>query len=454
MRSGALRGLFFFLITIGLFSASCAPKVTYPQERVVQALKDIAAKEYGIRNIQVEFVGTTMGVYLPLDQLFSLDFKDAIMSGKVTDMENLFKPTDAAINKVEDLLFSMSRVMLSTDKKINFYYLQATDIEKSGMELSFLGNIEDVKRVRFWDIPRSEYRKRVIHDIRLNQAALWHRPVRHFFKDLDAAQGKVIQTQYFPKTAAAKWSKEFFFIDAQGNVTPAGQAHWEILDLRSIPIQDNEVVVYAKVRASSKDTRTPSFQPATLEYLFEVSTKGEKEKIRRIIPLAYLDTHPQGLSPSFTRETVAQSLPHWETEFKTPDIRMGDFLSRQLTRRLQAMLPEDERIGNTFLSVKLNFAYEEGPEPYFTFDAVAPLRSMKEKPYAPGLGLHEDVLYLWKLGAREFVEVLRSYEFKDYQYLVFQIDQAAETFSWVAKREDLELFRRHKKDLEKILVVR
>ena len=74
------------LFSLSLFASGCA-KVTYPQESVVQALKDIAAKEYGIRNIEVEFVGTTMGVYLPLDQLFSLDFKETMAgrSGHTTD---------------------------------------------------------------------------------------------------------------------------------------------------------------------------------------------------------------------------------------------------------------------------------------------------------------------------------------------------------------------------------
>lgn len=435
-----------------LFWGGCGKgAVTYPQDRVVQALRDIASKEYGIDNIKVEFAGTTMGVFLPLDQLFSLDFKDAIMSGKVTDMENLFKPTEAAVNKVEDLLFSMSRVMLSTDKKIEFYYLQATDVEKSGMELTFLGNIEDVKRVRFWDIPRSEYRKRVIHDIRLNQAVLWHRPVRHFFNDLNTEASDVIQKRYFLKTAAEKWSQEFIFVDARGQLTLRGQARWEILEMRSIPIQDDNIVVYAKVRAVPVGTNEPSSGTKTAEYLFQIASEGEVEKIRRIIPLAFLGSQPQGLGPSFGREMIYESLPNWETEFKVPQIRMGDFLSRQLTRRLQAMLTEDERVGNTFTSVKLSFDFEQEPEPRFTFGAVAPLRGVKEMPFSENQEPHEDILYLWQLAAREFVEVLRSYEYQGYNYLEFQIGHAGKTYFWDAKREDLELFRRHQRNFKSIL---
>ncbi|MBU9889472.1 MAG: hypothetical protein KTQ49_06360, partial [Candidatus Omnitrophica bacterium] len=393
------------------------------------------------------------GVYLPLDQLFSLDFKEAIMSGKVTDMESLFRPTDEAVEKVEDLLFSMSRVMLSTDKTIRFYFLQATDIEKSGMELSFLGNIEDVKRVRFWDIPRSEYRKRVIHDIRLNQAALWHQPVRRFFRDLNVAPKDVLQSRYFPRTEEQKWAKEFFFIDRGGRVTSAGQAVWEVLDLRSLPVQDNEVVVYAKVKIGPGEGRETVLEPKSAEYLFQILVRKGEGQIRRIIPLAYLDEHPDGLDASFTREAVSKSLPQWETEFRVPDIRMGDFLSRQLTRRLQGILAEDERINNTFLSVKPLFTFDDGEGPSFWFQAVAPLKDARERPYAPGENeIHEDVLYLWKLAAREFTEVLRSYDFKDYRFLNFEIDSMGEPTLWKASREDLELFRRNRKDLRQIIV--
>ncbi|MBI4711632.1 MAG: hypothetical protein HY767_04140, partial [Candidatus Omnitrophica bacterium] len=73
--------------------------------------------------------------------------------------------------------------------------------------------------------------------------------------------------------------------------------------------------------------------------------------------------------------------------------------------------------------------------------------------YSQGQGIHEDVLYFWDRFAREFVEVLRSYSFKDYEFLKFQLSQGGKVLTWVATREDLELFRRHKKSLKDILVL-
>ncbi len=426
---------------------------TYPEARCKEALREIALKEYKIPHIEVEFSGTTLGVFLPLDHLFAADLKTALISGKVTDMESLFQPTEEAVNKVEDILFSMARVMLSTDKKIEFYFLQATDIEKSGMDLTFMGQIDDLKRVRFWDIPRSEYRKRIIHDLRMNRAAIWHRPVRHFFRDLNEAALGDIQTRYFLKTSQAKWTREFFFADAQGAPLRNGRAKWTLLETKSIPIQDNEVVVYAKAEAAPQNPKDIGVKPQRMEYLFQISTVGDTEKIRRIIPLAYLEDKTTVPDFTFTREMIAKSLPQWEAEFKTPNITMGDFLARQLTRRFQAFASENERIYNTFESVKLVVRFELQPKPHFIFNAAAPLRGTHASAYVPGQGVHEDVLYFWDLVAREFVEVLHSYGFQDYKSMEFQLFQDGKLLTWTATREDLDLFRHKRKSLKDILVL-
>lgn len=424
----------------------CTP-VSYSGDRLKEAIAKIAQEEYGIDQCDVKINGTTLGVFLPLKQLFAMDFKEALMSGKVTDMEQLFQPTEEAIDKVEDMLFSMSRVMLSTDKKIEFYYLQATDVDKTGMELSFIGNLDDVKKVRFWDIPRSEYRKRVIHEIQLNRAVLWIRPARQFFKNLSEKKADEIQETYFKNTEEAEWTKEFFFTDTQGNVTEKGRMRWEILDIRGLPVQDNEVMVYAKVRATPVNGEGPGEE---LEYLFQVSAEDSQEKIRRIIPMSDIDKVAQDSSISLTRDLVYKSLDRWEGEFKVPDIIMGDFLSKQLTRRIQYAVSTDERIGHTFSGVKLLFKYESAAPKHFSFYMTAPLKSVLKQTYSPLAGVHEDVIYLWELAAREFMSVVHSYGFNDWDYLEFGLTQTA-GYLWTATREDLEKFRKHRVALQDIL---
>jgi hypothetical protein len=321
------------------------------------------------------------------------------------------------------------------------------------MDLVFMGQIDDLKRVRFWDIPRSEYRKRIIHDLRMNRAAIWHRLVRHFFRDLNDASLSDVQARYFPNTDQAKWTREFFFSDAQGAPLERSRAKWTLLEARSIPIQDSEIVVYAKAGVAPRDPEDTGVRSQEIEYLFQISTAGDSEKIRRIIPMVYLGDKAATPDFTFTREMITKSLPDWETEFKTPDITMGDFLARQLTRRFQALASENERIYNTFESVKLTVQFEVQPDKRFIFSAAAPLRGAHASAYTAEHGLHEDVLYFWDLAAREFVQVLYSYSFKDYQFLEFQLFQDGKLLTWTASREALELFRRKKKSLKDILVL-
>ena len=61
------------------------------------------------------------------------------------------------------------------------------------------------------------------------------------------------------------------------------------------------------------------------------------------------------------------------------------------------------------------------------------------------------MLYFLDRVAREFVEVLRSYSFQGYRDLKFLLSQDGKIMAWAATREDLELFRRHKKTLASIL---
>ena len=66
--------------------------------------------------------------------------------------------------------------------------------------------------------------------------------------------------------------------------------------------------------------------------------------------------------------------------------------------------------------------------------------------------MNEDVIYAWNLATREFVNVLRGYSFKDWEFLSFSLTQAP-SYTWTANQQDLELYRRMKKPLQDILTL-
>ncbi len=444
---------FLCLILAASFLSGCG-QATFPEEKLKRSLQEIALKEYSIPNIEVEFKGTTLGVYLPLKNLFAMDFKEAILKGEELDMETLFRPSEEAVGQVEDILFSMSRVMLSTDKKIEFYYLQATDGEKSAMDLTFLGHIDDLKRVRFWDIPRSEYRKRIIHDMGINRAVLQHRPVKNFFKDLNEADLKTIEKKYFSKKNKEKWEKEFFFVDYKGKKLEYGIVSWAVLDMRSIPLEDGKVAVYVKVFFAPKESGVSASIEGEREFVFIVSASlGQNAVITQIIPMTELDKMEAPSDFAFTREAIYESLPGWERDFETPDMTMEKFLSLQITRRCQELLMKDERIFNTFSDAKGAFRFEQAREPRFIFESMALLKDKKQKIVSDDGSINEDILYLWSTVAREFVDVLHSYGFENYISLDFQTTGEDDKLTTrTANKRDLELFRKNKKSLKDALI--
>ena len=435
--------LFFFL---GAFFLQGCAKNSYPSDKIKEALVKICHEEYGIEDIDVKIVGETIGVYLLLSKLFAADFKETAVTGKVRNLETLFEPSPEALEKVEDVLFSISRVLLSTDKPLKFYVLEATDIEKTGMQLVLSGYVEDVKRVRVWDISRNEYRKRVIHELHLNRAVMWHKPVRQFFKEISLTPVEELAQKYFGDAISSEALQVLFLNSLWSGKASDKKPVWEVLEVRSASVQKNQVLVYVKVRS---DLGKPGAEMTELQYIFLLSLTEEHAHIVRIIPFQYKNESGQLERIPFPKELqIQENLDRWETEFPLQDMTLGSFLAQQMTRRAQALAASDERIQTTFRDIKLNFDYHEAKPPYFSLDLEASLRDFNHYN-RKSLVFHEDMLYLLTEVSKEFVDLMRSYQFGAYDHL--QLNLAQDPNPWVLGRNDLELFRRKKVDLQGLL---
>lgn len=446
----------FFLLLSMLFSVTalsgCDTK-SYPADSLKESLSEICRTEYGIDNIQIKINGDTIGIYLPLEKLFAADFKGSVVSGKVRNLENLFEPSKEALEKIEDVLFSVSRVLLSTDKDFKFYVLQATDTENTGLQLILKGYVQDVKRVRVWDISRDEYGKRVIHEMKQNRAVLWHKHVRDLFKDLQVKTIQQIKDQYFGPTVTDSALEEVFFEKLVAIGKENGKSlDWSIEEMRSARVQRGEVLVYVKAKPL---TNKQAFLPndSFAEYLFLITYKGQQPQILRVIPFQYLDAHNELKKIPFPQDIqIEQSLENWEEEFSVEDIQVGDFLADQLTRRIMRIISEDERIRNTFSSIKIAVQFvDESEKAHFVFNFEQLILKGTGESIQDEIPLHEDVIYLLNLISRDFVNVLQSYQFIEYDYLALNFEGLADTAPAVIKKDDLELFRKKKLDFRGIL---
>ncbi|MFZ5802217.1 MAG: hypothetical protein ACOY3K_03775 [Candidatus Omnitrophota bacterium] len=445
LRKNSLS-LFFFIWAAGVLTG-CGSS-SYPGDRLEQSIRDICAKEYQVYDVSVKVAGQTVGVFLPVSNLFSADFSDEKGLEKAQDLESLFQPSEEALDRIDDVLFTISRVIMSTDKNILFYILQVGDQKNPGIELLLTGNVDDIKRVRVWDISRDEYRKRVFHEIRFNQPLIWHQRIRRFFESLSTGAFEELSdlTDLYGEDSIDR-----FFLDLVPGASRAeALPRWEIRDIRSAMENDQEAIVYVRAAAvlDREDIRRPAPE---FEYFFSINVKDSGTRITKIIPFQFVNTQGEFERVTFPKELrVEENLAKWSEDFTIVPVRLGDFLAKQISRRVEAILMNDERVLLTLEGLKIDFEYQEAdPNSSFVLNVEALPREVRKVKGDLSEPLHEDLLYLIDLAMREFVKVTHSYGFSEYEYL--QLNLVRDMESWIFPQEDLERFRRRKIGLAPLL---
>jgi len=145
----------FLICFLVLFSQGCAP--TYPtQADMVEGVKRLCKDEYGTE-VKAKISGETIGVYMPIKELFNL--KNMQLSKK-------------ALEKVDGVMLSVSRVALSGSREIDFYTVVTADEDVPGAEVILTRYVMDLRRFYFRDISRGEFAKRMVVDVRFNPQAI------------------------------------------------------------------------------------------------------------------------------------------------------------------------------------------------------------------------------------------------------------------------------------------
>jgi len=450
-----LSGIIGCAVLAGLSACS----KTYREDTMAGELAKICRDEYGVDHIQVKIAGKTIGVLLPLDNLFSANFQEALANRQIQNLESLLQPSQEALDKVEDVLFSTSRVVLSADKDIDFYVLQAAD-RKTGLQLVLTGYVQDIKRVRLWDIPRSEYRKRVLHDLKLNRTMIWSSIVQSLFEEIGHKPAHDLLSEHFSEEGiqALETSPLYqIFLDAARK----NNLHYDLIDIRSEASANNEFLVYVKV----KETYEPkpgflassfAYQSGTeLEFIFVVHGPAPNQyELIRVIPFFYIDDHDNFKRIQMPANLqLEENLSEWQSLFDVEDVQLGDFLARQLSRRFDALLTTDERVFNTFNATRVLATYHRTTDrnpAHFSLDFDLEPKHSDAGLVASDWVSEEDSLYVMNLVLREFVTLLRSYSFTDFSHFEL-INVTSPAAGAILTKSDLELFRQGKIDIGHLL---
>ena len=111
------KALVVFLILAGL---SACNKPTYPTGKIEESVLKLCKDEYKLDNVKIKILGSTLGVYIPVEGLIDPDLKlnenDIRGYGKFTN--KVWNATRFVLEQTKDLDINNLPILDEEDKKI------------------------------------------------------------------------------------------------------------------------------------------------------------------------------------------------------------------------------------------------------------------------------------------------------------------------------------------------
>lgn len=133
------------LLLVGLGLAGC--RATYTTGTVADTIREMCQREYGV-DVKVLTAGKTIGAFLPVENLVQSDLS----------------LSDGALDKVEHVMLTVSRVTLSSEFPYQFFTITAQDAG-TGIRVTFIRFIKDIRRLLTDDISRNDYFQRMLLEV-------------------------------------------------------------------------------------------------------------------------------------------------------------------------------------------------------------------------------------------------------------------------------------------------
>ncbi len=140
-----LQRLILLLLAAWPLVAGC--RASYPTGSVEDTIAKICQDEYHVE-VQVAKAGKTIGALIVMPDILLSDLTFS----------------DQALNKIENVMLTTSRVTLSSQFNYDFFVITIMDA-KTGIRVSFTRYIKDIRRLIMDDISRSDYFQRLLIEV-------------------------------------------------------------------------------------------------------------------------------------------------------------------------------------------------------------------------------------------------------------------------------------------------
>ncbi|HAZ09984.1 MAG TPA: hypothetical protein DCY56_02615 [Candidatus Omnitrophica bacterium] len=403
--------LVIFLILVSL--ASCN-KPTYPTGKIEESVLKLCKDEYKLDDVKIKILGSTLGVYIPVEGLVTPDLKLNEKAGK----------------KIENVALSIHRVITSTDMPLKFYILTARDTKTTGAEFILTGFVYDVIRVRLFDISRGEYFQRILRDFRFNPAMLGEQKVKELFNALNqnTSMAKNLKPIFYPIYAIGKKDSQKI----------------EITDIESKELSDRESLLY--VKTTEEYEASPGFEAYLTvfppgfknEYLILIDMSSFISPVKEVVSKYFYSNNE--IRERNLKDTFEQYKDFGMIGidgFPKKDMDLGWFLSQQLSRRIKSLFEEDKKLKNNF---KATSSQGEIKDRMFQFK----FNIMSNNNQT----MDEKIIFsrIIKMTGT----VLHLYAFEEYKSVEFINAALGEKKVYLSK-EDLERFRKNEIKIDSLL---
>jgi len=159
--------LFSFFLYINLSGCQKPLAPTFKEEDIPELVKQICKDEYKL-DVITERTETTLWIYVPLSKILDKDY--GVKEGKILD--------EGMTDKLRNILSTIGRVVLSSNKTPEFFALWASDIN-IGLDYIIMGNVLDIKKAYAESLPFTELNKRYVMKFNVNPEAIQDTTGRH-----------------------------------------------------------------------------------------------------------------------------------------------------------------------------------------------------------------------------------------------------------------------------------
>jgi len=161
LKNSASPALLFSLL-FSLFLSGCTEKLesTYKEKDIPDIVRKICKEEYKL-DVIAKRAENTLWIYAPLQRILHKDY--GIKEDKTFD--------DDTMDKLRNILGTIGRVLISSDKVPEFFALVASDINV-GIDYTIIANTMDIKKSSAEFIPWTEANRRYVTQIKLEPKAV------------------------------------------------------------------------------------------------------------------------------------------------------------------------------------------------------------------------------------------------------------------------------------------